>query len=75
MHYTPPVPFQEAEDGTVSVTELSCVLDAADEGGLTFQQVADVLGCTRQRVEQLEQEAFAKLARKAMVKALKPDAV
>lgn len=39
----------------------SCVLDAADKGGLGPSVVGDILGMSRQRVMQIEDEAIAKL--------------
>ncbi len=39
----------------------TCVLDVADRGGSTLQEVADILGITRQRVEQIQVDALAKL--------------
>lgn len=42
----------------------TCVLDVADEGGLTLEAVGDVLGVSRQRIEQIEGVALRKLSRK-----------
>lgn len=41
--------------------ELSCVLDMADRGGMTLEQVAEVLNCTRERIRQVEFAALEKL--------------
>lgn len=43
----------------------SCALDLADLGGITLDEVAQVLGVTRQRVQQIESRALAKLHRSA----------
>lgn len=45
----------------------SCALDVADEsdGGLTLEEVGDVLGVTRERIRQVEVEALLKARRNA----------
>lgn len=40
----------------------SCVLDAADRGGLTLEETADVVNLTRERVRQIEQAALDQVA-------------
>lgn len=40
----------------------TCALDLADRGGMRLQEIADVLGVTRERVRQIEKRAKAKLA-------------
>lgn len=40
----------------------SCSLDLADRGRMRLQEIADVLGVTRERVRQIELKAMAKLA-------------
>lgn len=42
----------------------SCALDVADRGERTHEQIASLLGVTRQRVQQLEVQALAKVARR-----------
>jgi hypothetical protein len=39
----------------------TCVLDIADKGGLTLEEVGDVLNLTRERIRQVEIVAIAKL--------------
>ncbi len=52
----------------VGLTESSCVLDLAETGGLTLDEVGEVLGITRERVRQIEAMALKKL-RGAVVEA------
>jgi hypothetical protein len=40
----------------------SCVLDEADRGGRSLQEIADVFGVSRERIRQLEARALRKLA-------------
>lgn len=42
----------------------SCVLDVADQGGVTLEEVGDIMGITRERVRQIE----AKVLRRIKVK-------
>jgi len=44
----------------------SCVLDVAALGGLTLEEVGDVLGVTRERVRQIEHIALRKLAKRGI---------
>ena len=46
-----------------SVADLpeTCALDVADRGGLTLEDVGRYLGCTRERVRQIERDALRKL--------------
>lgn len=39
----------------------TCGLDIADRGGLTLEEVADVMNLTRERIRQLEQRALLKI--------------
>lgn len=39
----------------------TCALDVADRGGSTLEDVGDLLGVSRERVRQIEANAFAKL--------------
>lgn len=47
----------------------SCALDIADEGEHSQVEVAHALGTSRQRVQQLEETAIAKLKRSARTRA------
>jgi hypothetical protein len=39
----------------------TCTLDAAEKGGLTLEQVAEIWGITRERIRQIEAKAIEKL--------------
>lgn len=39
----------------------SCVLDVADNGGITLEEVGEILGVTRERIRQIEAIAIRKL--------------
>lgn len=39
----------------------SCALDVADLEGLTLREVGEILGCTRERVRQIQDEAVTKI--------------
>ena len=43
---------------------VSCILDVADRGGVTLEEVGEALGVTRQRAQQIEGDALIELARK-----------
>jgi hypothetical protein len=57
------------EIGVEEETE-SCTLDIAERGGLTLEEVGDIMGLTRERIRQIEQRAEWKLLRLAT---LRPD--
>lgn len=42
-------------------TEESCVMDVADRGGITLEEVAFVTGVSRERIRQLEERATVHL--------------
>lgn len=42
----------------------SCVLDVADRGGSTLDEVGDILDVTRERIRQLEMAAIRKVRRR-----------
>jgi hypothetical protein len=44
----------------------SCVLDLADRGGMTLEEVGEVFGLTRERIRQIEGIAFRKLEKRAV---------
>lgn len=52
----------------------TCSLDLADQGGMTLEEVGDVLGVTRERVRQIVDGALGKLAAQGSVGALANDA-
>ncbi len=39
----------------------SCVLDVADRGGATLEEVADIIGVSRERIRQIEFKIRRKL--------------
>jgi hypothetical protein len=39
----------------------SCVLDVADQGGLTLEEIGDLLGVTRERIRQIEAVALRRV--------------
>lgn len=39
----------------------SCALDVADEGGLTLEEVGELMGVTRERIRQIEEIALRKV--------------
>lgn len=50
--------------------DASCVLDVADQGGATLEEVGNLLGVSRERVRQIEAGAARKL--QAKISAWKP---
>lgn len=42
----------------------SCVLDVADRGGATLEEIGDMLGLTRERVRQVEEEALERFTKR-----------
>lgn len=49
-------------------TEATCVLDVADQGGATLEQISKFLGVTRERVRQIEEKALRKINRDAIIR-------
>jgi hypothetical protein len=45
--------------GMVVETRPGCSLEYADRGGMTLEEVADVLGVTRERIRQIQAHALA----------------
>ncbi len=41
----------------------SCTLDVADRGGATLEEIGDMLGLTRERVRQVEEEAMERFTK------------
>ena len=54
-------------DGEIDLSAMpyTCALDVATTGDHTQNEVADLLSVQKQRVDQIEKEAIAKLRRKA----------
>jgi DNA-directed RNA polymerase sigma subunit (sigma70/sigma32) len=46
----------------------SCVLDVADNGGITLEEVGELLGVTRERIRQIEAVAIRKLVVRGVFK-------
>jgi hypothetical protein len=53
--------LEAAANGDLSRMEHSCVLDLADRGGMTLEEVGDILGVTRERIRQVEVKALVLL--------------
>ena len=47
-----------------------CVLDIADQGGITLEEIAEMFGLTRERIRQIEALALAKLKRRGTLHVL-----
>lgn len=62
--YLDVLPNGALEHAPVEVHEMvdSCALDVADEGPHSSNEVGEVLGCARQRIEWIEKNAQNKLA-------------
>ena len=43
----------------------SCALDVADRGGITLDEIGELLGVSRQRIEQIERAAMRKVRKRA----------
>jgi DNA-directed RNA polymerase sigma subunit (sigma70/sigma32) len=41
----------------------TCVLDIADNGGLTLEEIGELVGVTRERIRQIEELALKKAAK------------
>lgn len=44
-----------------------------NERYMTLEEIADIMGCTRERVRQIEQRALMKLRRKLRAMGIKPE--
>jgi hypothetical protein len=52
--------FERASDAVLGMPE-TCALDVADRGGVTLEEIAELLGITRERARQIETGALVKL--------------
>ena len=48
----------------------SCVLDVANDGGITLEQLAELMNITRERARQIEEAALLKILRQPIVRLL-----
>jgi hypothetical protein len=53
--------------------EESCVLDVADRGGSTLEEVATALNITRERVKKVESSALAKMMEHGAMRRIQQD--
>lgn len=58
-----PCPWMECRFHIAGSEEVSCVLDVAEQGGVTLEDVGRYLGVTRERIRQIETIALRKLKR------------
>jgi DNA-directed RNA polymerase sigma subunit (sigma70/sigma32) len=49
----------------------TCALDIADRGGITLEEVGEIMNLTRERVRQVETQGLAKLERLSEVDQLR----
>ena len=49
---------------------MKAFINVKGEGGMTLEEVATVLGCSRERVRQIEREALKKLRKKLALKGI-----
>ena len=49
---------------TTATGEVVCALDIADQGGLTLEEIGELMGPTRERIRQIEAKALRKLKRR-----------
>jgi hypothetical protein len=44
--------------------QATCVLDIADQGGITLEELGQMMGLTRERIRQIEEGALGKLKKR-----------
>lgn len=49
--------LEDAADAAISL-RMTCALDVADQGGITLEEIGDLIGLTRERVRQIEDGAL-----------------
>ncbi len=64
-------PFPGVMDGDLSAMKQTCSLDVADLGEHTGEEIAKLMGVTRQRVEAIEHVALGRARAKAQTDAAK----
>lgn len=63
-HFLRPRTEAEAPEGTLLEPEPLCVLDIADSGEKTLEEVAELMGLSKERIRQLEAKAIRKVKRR-----------
>ena len=57
----------------VETLKHSCTLDVADDGGLTLEEVGEMMGLTRERIRQIEDLALRKLKKRPAMQQFRSD--
>lgn len=60
-----PCPYRTCRHNVHDGPEPVCALDVADEGGVIQDTIAEILGVTRQRVQQIEKQALERIQGRA----------
>lgn len=57
----------------VSTLKNTCVLDIADDGGMTLEEIGSMVGLTRERIRQLEEQGLRKMRKARVLATFKDD--